>query len=42
MRYKGTVIKARDGTFLLRGEPDILRLALGAGLGSFGVVTEIT
>ena len=47
VKYKGTVIKAWDGTFLLRGEPDILRLALGAGLGAknshgFGMVTEIT
>lgn len=47
VRYKGTVIKAWDGILLLKEEPEILQLALGAGLGAknsqgFGMVTEIT
>jgi len=43
IKYKGTVIKAWDAHLLLTGEPEILKLALGAGLGAknsqgFGMV----
>jgi CRISPR-associated endoribonuclease Cas6 len=45
-RYKGTWIEGWTGRFLLEGPPELLRLALEAGLGAknsqgFGYVEEV-